>query len=189
MRNWEHSLGEKVQKSVQNCVISVQKSYFFTKIFWGQAPRLPPDPQLERGIAPPQTLPIRSSNYPPTFQQAPTPLELWHFQHFPIYGDRPPSRKCKILLFGHAIIIDFGICCCARIFIIGSRFRPPASITVKMFNARLLGNGVAMATASWQTSGTWWDATTEVSSKSVHWQESYGISNIFQHRYRPHFKF
>ena len=66
MRNWEHSLGEKVQKSVQNCVISVQKSYFLTKFFWGQAPR----PPLERGIAPL----LRSSNYPPTFQQAPTPL-------------------------------------------------------------------------------------------------------------------
>ena len=70
MRNWEHSLGEKVQKSVQNCVISVQKSYFLTKFFWGQAPR----PQLERGMAPPQTPPLRSSNYPPTFQQSPTPL-------------------------------------------------------------------------------------------------------------------
>jgi len=72
MKNWEHSLGEKVQKYVQNCVISVQKSYFFTKFFWGQAPR----PQLERGIAPPQTPPLRSSNYPPTFQQAPTPLAI-----------------------------------------------------------------------------------------------------------------
>ena len=59
-----------MQKSVQNCVISVQKSYFLTKFFWGK----PPDPQLERGIAPPQTPPLRSSNYPPTFQQAPTPL-------------------------------------------------------------------------------------------------------------------
>ena len=58
MRNWEHSLGEKVQKSVQNCVISVQKKLLFNKIF-------PPDPQLERGIAPPQTPPLRSSNYPP----------------------------------------------------------------------------------------------------------------------------
>ena len=56
MRNLEHSLGEKVQKSVQNCVISVQKNYFLTKFL---------DPQLERGIAPPQTPPLPSSNYPP----------------------------------------------------------------------------------------------------------------------------
>ena len=71
MRNWEHSLGEKVQKSVQNCVISVQKSYFLTKFFWGQAPRLP----TGEGHSPSQTPPLPSSNYPPpTFQQAPTPL-------------------------------------------------------------------------------------------------------------------
>jgi len=30
--------------------------------------------------------------------------------------------------------------------------------------------------------GTWWDATTQVASQSVHWQASYGISNIFQQR-------
>ena len=29
---------------------------------------------------------------------------------------------------------------------------------------------------------TWWDATTQVASQSVHWQASYGISNIFQQR-------
>ena len=34
-------------------------------------------------------------------------------------------------------------------------------------------------------SGTWWDATTQVSSKSVHFQASYGISNIVQHGGRP----
>ena len=30
--------------------------------------------------------------------------------------------------------------------------------------------------------GTWWDATTEVASQSVHLQASYGISNTFQQR-------
>ena len=29
---------------------------------------------------------------------------------------------------------------------------------------------------------TWWDAATQVASQSVHWQASYGISNIFQQR-------
>jgi len=55
-----------VQKSVQNCVISVQNATFLTKLFWGQAPR----PPTGDGTAPP----LRSSNYPPTFHQAPTPL-------------------------------------------------------------------------------------------------------------------
>ena len=30
--------------------------------------------------------------------------------------------------------------------------------------------------------GTWWDGTTQVASESIHWQTSYGISNIFQQR-------
>ena len=30
--------------------------------------------------------------------------------------------------------------------------------------------------------GTWWDATTQVASQSVHWQASYGILNIFHQR-------
>ena len=64
MRNCKHSLGEKVQKSVQNCVISVQKKLLFNKKFYGGKP---PDSQLERGIAPPQTPPLRSSKYPPHF--------------------------------------------------------------------------------------------------------------------------
>jgi len=34
---------------------------------------------------------------------------------------------------------------------------------------------------------TWWDATTQVSSQSVHWEASYGISNIFQHGDHPPF--
>jgi len=30
--------------------------------------------------------------------------------------------------------------------------------------------------------GRWWDVTTQVAIQSVHWQASYGISNIFQQR-------
>ena len=30
--------------------------------------------------------------------------------------------------------------------------------------------------------GRWWDVTTQVATQSVHWQASYGISNIFQQR-------
>ena len=54
MRNWEHSLGEQVQKSVQNCVISVQKKL---------------DPQLRRGTAPPHTLPFALLTTPPLFSK------------------------------------------------------------------------------------------------------------------------
>ena len=36
-------------------------------------------------------------------------------------------------------------------------------------------------------SWTWWNATTHISSKSVHWEASYGISNILQHSDRPPF--
>jgi len=44
------------------------KKLLFNKIY----------PQLERGIAPPQIPPLRSSNYPPpTFQQALTPLDVF----------------------------------------------------------------------------------------------------------------
>jgi len=57
-----------------------------------------------------------------------------------------------------------------------------------MFNARLLGNGHGryhgnriMAAMS----GRRWDATTQVSSKLIHWYMSYGISNIFQYGGRP----
>ena len=57
-----------------------------------------------------------------------------------------------------------------------------------MFNAPLLGNGRfrgnRIMSHMW---GTWWDATTQASSQSVHWLASYGIANIFQHGGRPTF--
>jgi len=49
-------------------------------------------------------------------------------------------------------------------------------------SARLLGNGCCHGNRIVaDMSGTWWDATTKASSTSVHWQASYGISNIFQY--------
>jgi len=69
---------------------------------------------------------------------------------------------------------------------LGSRVRPPDAHNCFMFNARLLSNGHYHGnhiTAA--TSGTRWDATTQVSSKSVHWWASYRISNIFQYGGRP----
>jgi len=47
---------------------------------------------------------------------------------------------------------------------------------------RLLGSGCFHGNRIMaDMSGTRWDATTQVSSKSVHWYASYGISNTFQH--------
>ena len=84
------------------------------------------------------------------------------------------------------------ICCSVPNFIkIGARVRPTDAHNCWMFNARLLGNGLChgndiIADMSW----TWWNATTHISSKSVHWEASYGISNIFQHiAAERHFKF
>jgi len=65
MRNWERSLGQKVQKICSELRNFSAKKLLFKKISGGK----PPDPQLERGIAPPQTPPLRSSNYPPLFSR------------------------------------------------------------------------------------------------------------------------
>jgi len=86
-------------------------------------------------------------------------------------------------------VIEVLICCGVPNFIkIGSHVWPPDASNCWIFNAALLGNGrchgnYIMA----DMSGTWWDATTQVSSKSVDWEASYGISNIFQHGGRPPF--
>jgi len=51
-----------------------------------------------------------------------------------------------------------------------------------MFNAPLLGNGHCHGNRIMgDISGTWWDATTQVSSKSVHWYASYSVYNILQY--------
>jgi len=78
------------------------------------------------------------------------------------------------------IVIAVVIFCCVPNFIkIGSLGRPPDAHNCWMFNAPLLGNGRRhgyriMADILW----TWWDVTTQVSSKSVHCRTSYSISNI-----------
>jgi len=103
------------------------------------------------------------------------------------YGGRSPSWILRIFIFGHVTAIEFQICCSIPNFIkIGSRVRPPDTHNCEMFNARLLGNGRyhdnrIMAA----TSETRWNATTQVSSKSVHWWASYSVSNIFQYGGRP----
>jgi len=81
------------------------------------------------------------------------------------------------------------ICCCVPNFVkIGSPLPPPDAHKCWMFNVPLLGNGDChgnhiIADMSW----TWWNATTHVSSKSVYWEASYGIFNIFQPVGRPPF--
>jgi len=55
-----------------------------------------------------------------------------------------------------------------------------------MFSVRLLGNGRYHGNRIMaDMSGTSQDVTTQVSSKSIHWLTSYGISNIFQHGGHP----
>jgi len=54
-------------------------------------------------------------------------------------------------------------------------------VTAECSMRHSLGNGRYPGNHIMDMPGTWWDATTEVSFKSVHWEASYGISNIFQH--------
>jgi len=95
----------------------------------------------------------------------------------------------KILIFDHATVIEVLICCCVPNFIkIGSRVWSPDAHNCWMFNALLPGNSRCHGNRIMaDMSGTWWDATTQVSSQSVHWEALYGISNIFQHGGCPPF--
>jgi len=107
------------------------------------------------------------------------------------YGGRPPSWILKIFIFGHVTAIGFKIYCSILNFIkIGSRVRSPDAHNCWMFNARLLGNnhyhGNRIIAAM---SGRRWDATTQVSSKSVHWWASYSISNMFHYVAVRHLEF
>ena len=79
------------------------------------------------------------------------------------------------------------ICCCVLNFIkIGSRVRPPDAHNCWMFNAPMPGKGDCHGNRiTADMSGTWWDATTQASSESVHWLAIYGISNILQYGCRP----
>ena len=105
------------------------------------------------------------------------------------HGGCPPFWILKILIFDHVTVIVVLISCCLPNFNkIGSRVWPPDAHNCFMFNARLLSNGRYHGnhiTAA--TSGTRWDATTQVSYKFVHWWASNSISNIFQYGGRPPF--
>jgi len=110
------------------------------------------------------------------------------FQHC----GRPPFWIKKKIIFDRLTVVVVLICCRVPNFIkIGSRVRPPDAHNCKMLNVPLLGNGGnghchgnrIMA----DMSETWWEATTQASSQSVHWLASYGISNFFQHGGRPPF--
>ena len=95
----------------------------------------------------------------------------------------------KKLICDYVTVIVAITCCCVPNFIkIGSHIRPPDTRNCWMFNVPLPGNGRRHGNhITADMSGTWWDVTTQVSSKSVHWEASYGISNIFQHGGRPPF--
>jgi len=101
------------------------------------------------------------------------------------HGGRPPFWILKILIFCHVAVIPVLTCCCVPNFIkIGSRVWPPDAHNCRLFNA--LGNGRCHSNRNMaDISGTWWDATTQVSSKSVHWYASCSVSNILQYGGRP----
>ena len=103
------------------------------------------------------------------------------------HGSRPLFWIFKILIFDHVTVIAVLICCCVPNFIkIGSRVLPPDSHNCWMYNAPLPSNGCCHGNRNMaDMSGTWWDATTQVSSKSVHWLASYSVSNILQYGGRP----
>jgi len=79
-------------------------------------------------------------------------------------------------------------CSAPNVIKIGSRVWPPDARNCWMFNAPLLGNGRCHGNHIMaDMSGTWWNVTTQVSSKLVHWEASCGISNIFQDGGHPPF--
>jgi len=101
--------------------------------------------------------------------------------------DRPPFWILIILIFDYVTVIMVLICCCVPNFNkISSRVRPPDSHNCWMYNAPLLGNGCCHGNRiTGDMSGTWWNATTQVSSKSVHWPANYSVSKILQYGGRP----
>jgi len=101
----------------------------------------------------------------PSFVQSVHCLASYGISNIFKHSGRPSFWFKKKLIFDHVTVIVILICCCVPNFIkIGSRIRPPDAHNCWMFNAQLLGNRI-MANML----GTWWDATTQVSSKSVHW--------------------
>jgi len=118
----------------------------------------------------------------PSFIQIGPLVGVYGISNILQHGGRPPFWLLKIFIFRDVTANEFQICYSVPNFIkIGSRVRPPDAHNCQMFNERLPGNDcyhVNRIVAA--TSGTWWDASTQVSSKSVHWWVSYSISNIFQ---------
>jgi len=108
------------------------------------------------------------------------------FQH----GGRQPFWIKKII-FDHVTVIEVQTCCRVLNFIkIGSRVRPPDADNSIIYNTPLLGNGRRHGNRIMaDMSGSWRDATTQVSSQSVHWLVSYGVSNIFNMAAGRHFEF
>ena len=80
-------------------------------------------------------------------------------------NDRPPFWIIKMLIFDHVTVIVVRICCCIPNFSkIGSRVWPPDAHNCWMSSAQLLGNSRCHGNHIMEDmSGTWWDATSQVS--------------------------
>jgi len=125
-------------------------------------------------------------DHPIFIQMGPLVSELYHFQHFPTWW---PSAILNLKYF-HIWSRDChwvpNLLFCIKFhqnWIMRSAPRRPQLLNVQCAVAkqRLL---------PWQPHhgenvGTRWDATTQVSPKSVHWWVSYSMSNIFQYGGRP----
>ena len=86
-------------------------------------------------------------------------------------ASRPPLWILKILIFDHVTVITVLIYCRLPNFNkIGLRVRPPDAHICWMCSAALLGNGRCHGNHIMRDmSETWWNATNQASSKSVHW--------------------
>jgi len=124
---------------------------------------------------------MMGSDHPSCIPVGPLVGELRHFEYFPTW--RPSAiLNSEILMFDHVTVIAVLNCCCIPNFIkICSRVRPPDAHNCWMYNAPLLSNGHCHGN---RIMGNM-DATTQVSSKSLHWYASYSVSNILQYGGRP----
>jgi len=112
---------------------------------------------------------------------------------FPTFSNMAAVRQLEFYLFyiwSRDCYWGLNLLWCTKFHQIGSRVWPPDARNCWMFNAPLLGNSRSHGShIMMDMSRTWCDAITQVLSKAVHLDASYGISNIFQHGSRPPYWF
>jgi len=159
---------------LEHCAVSSNDQYqgngFAAEVLlWRNQPRVVPVGPIVRGVI---AFPILGTWWYPTTQVA---SQLVHWQAsmaFRIFSNnnRLPFWILKILIFDHVTVIVVQICCCIPNFIkIGLHGWPSDTHNCWMSSAPLQGNGRCHGNRIMSDmSGTWWDATSEVSSQLVH---------------------